>query len=363
MSPQDATEAISQRLSIFIAAQRESCAEWGEQAEQLIDAAGAACTGGKGLRGDFCLTGWWAVAGAGTTIAEPLASVIDAAASLELFHAAALVHDDIIDNADLRRGRPAAHRAFEAMHRAQGWSADASAFGRSGAIILGDLLLAFSDDLFESALAQTTAPVAMRTREVYAQMRREVTVGQFLDVAEESAWSSQPDERHAGRALRVASLKSALYSVQRPLLIGAALAEADAAQSSALERFGHPLGIAFQLRDDILGVYGEQAHTGKPVGGDLREGKRTVLIAYTREALSASPRRVFDELLGNPELDDEQIGWLQRTIADTGARDRLEQLIDDYAREANRALSGARLDNAAVARLRDLLRAATRREG
>ncbi len=190
-------------------------------------------------------------------------------------------------------------------------------------------------------------------------MRREVTIGQFLDIAEESAFRTEPDERHAARALRVASLKSARYSVQQPLAIGGALAGADLAQSAALAAFGHPLGMAFQLRDDVLGVFGDERETGKPSGGDLREGKRTVLVAYAREALAPPARRIVDELIGDPELDEGQIASLQRTIVETGALDRVEALIADYAREADRALSGARLGNAAVGELRDLARSAT----
>jgi geranylgeranyl diphosphate synthase type I len=285
--------------------------------------------------------------------------VVAAAAALEVFHAAALVHDDLIDNSDTRRGRPAAHRALEAGHRDSGWRGDADAFGRSGAILLGDLLVAWSDDLLEEGLAQTSPVRAAAARREYALMRREVTLGQFLDIAEESAFVTEPDDRHAERALRVASFKSARYSVQQPLAIGAALAGADAAQAAALAAFGHPLGMAFQLRDDVLGVFGDEAATGKPSGDDLREGKRTVLIAYAREALAPGARRIVDELIGDPDLDAEQIASLQQTIVETGALDRIERLIADYAHEADRALSGARLGNAAVAELRDLAHAAT----
>jgi geranylgeranyl diphosphate synthase type I len=190
-------------------------------------------------------------------------------------------------------------------------------------------------------------------------MRREVTLGQFLDIAEESAFASEPDDRHAERALRVASLKSARYSVQQPLAIGAALAGADAAQSAALAAFGHPLGMAFQLRDDVLGVFGDARETGKPSADDLREGKRTVLIAYARERLSEPARRTLDELVGDPSLDDAQIASLQQTIVDSGALERVEALIADYAREADAALIGARLGDAAVGELRDLAHAAT----
>lgn len=360
MSPSpDAVEAVSQRLNMFLSAQRASTTDLGAEAQLIVDAGARALDGGKRLRGRFCVAGWRAVEEmSGTPTALP-DDLVAAAASLEIFHAAALVHDDVIDNSDTRRGRPAAHRALEAAHRAQGWVGDPAAFGRSAAVLLGDLLVAWSDDLLEEGLATASAARATAARVEYAIMRREVTIGQFLDIAEESAYVSEPDERHAERALRVASLKSARYSIQQPLAIGAALAGADAAQQAALAAFGHPVGMAFQLRDDVLGVFGDEAATGKPSGDDLREGKRTVLIAYAREALAPSARRVVDELVGDPTLDAAQIASLQRTIIDTGALERVEKLIADYSHEAERALSGARLGNAAVSGLRDLARAAT----
>jgi geranylgeranyl diphosphate synthase type I len=359
---QDPIEAVSQRLDNFIGAQLTQSRDFGEEAELFTSVAADALRGGKRLRARFCVTGWRAVAEAG---GRPAASVpegvVAAAASLEIFHAAALVHDDLIDNSDTRRGRPATHRALEAAHRRSGWHGDAEAFGRSGAILLGDLLVAWSDDLLEEGLAPLPPARAAAARTQYARMRRDVTVGQFLDVAEESAFVTQPDERHAERALRVASLKSARYSIQQPLLIGAALADADESQLSALSAFGHPVGMAFQLRDDVLGVFGDAAVTGKPSGDDLREGKRTVLVAYAREALASGARRVMDELVGDPGLDEGQIASLQSTIIDSGALDRVEGLIADFAHEADRSLSGARLGNAAVGELRDLARAATTR--
>jgi geranylgeranyl diphosphate synthase type I len=355
----DPVKAVSQRLDDFLSVQRSLTASFGDEAALLVDAAGEAFAGGKRLRARFCVAGWEAVVEASTPAGDPPSEVIAAAAALEIFHAAALVHDDIIDNSDTRRGHPAAHRALEARHRALGWAGDAAAFGRSSAILLGDLLVAWSDDLFEEGLAAASVDRSTAARTEYATMRREVTLGQFLDIAEESAFRTQPDDVHAERALRVASLKSARYSIQQPLAIGAALAGADAAQAEALAAFGHPVGMAFQLRDDVLGVFGDESETGKPSGDDLREGKRTVLIAYAREALAPGARRLVDELVGDPGLDAEQIASLQRTIVDTGALDRVEALISEYATTAERALSGARLGNAAVGRLRDLARAAT----
>lgn len=353
-------EAVSQRLDNFLADQMSFAAAVGPEGETLTRAGAAALRGGKRLRARFCLTGWRAVEEHGRPgTSTPTASAVTVAAALEVFQAAALVHDDIIDSSDTRRGQPAAHRALEAAHVAAGWSGDAAAFGRSGAVLLGDLLVAWSDDLFEAGLVD--AATAAATRHQYALMRRDVTVGQFLDVAEESAYSAYPDGDHADRALRIASYKSARYSIQQPLLIGGALAGAAQDQLDALGTFGHDVGMAFQLRDDVLGVFGDAAVTGKPSGDDLREGKRTVLVAFARERLDAGARRAVDELLGDPGLDAAQIAMLQSTIVDTGALARTEELISDYARRADRALAGARLGNAAVGELRDLARAATER--
>jgi geranylgeranyl diphosphate synthase, type I len=358
----DALAEVSQRLDTFSTARRAEVEAAGPDAGAFVIAAASAVAGGKRLRARFCLAGWRAVAEAGGPAVEIAPEAIGAAAALEVFHAAALVHDDLVDNSDTRRGRPAAHRALETAHRDAGWGGDAAAYGRAAALLLGDLLVAWSDDLFEESLADAVPSAARTARAEYARMRRDVTIGQYLDIAEESAARTAPDAEHAERALRVASLKSARYSVQQPLLIGATLAGADAAQRRALADFGHPIGMAFQLRDDVLGVFGDEAVTGKPSGDDLREGKRTVLIAYAREALQPGPRRVLDELLGDPMLEPAQIEALQATIVDSGALERVEDLIADYARVADRALAGAPLGNAAVGELRDLARAAASRE-
>lgn len=356
-TPSLVPDAVAARLQLFLDRMRAEAVAYGPDAAALVESGADTLVGGKRLRARFCHAGWRSVARQRDRAAAEHDALWDVCAALEVFQSAALVHDDIIDNSDTRRGRPAAHRALEASHRDAGWTGDAAAFGRSSAILLGDLLVAWSDDLFEDAV--DSLPHAGTVRREYARMRRDVTVGQFLDIAEESAWSVNATESHVERALRVVSLKSARYSIEQPLVLGAAVAEADAEQLRALRRFGHPVGMAFQLRDDVLGVFGDAAVTGKPAGDDLREGKRTVLVALTRQTLDISARNLFDEMLGDPELTPEQIGFLQATIAESGALDRVESMIDDYAKEADRALSGARLDNAAVGDLRDLARAAT----
>lgn len=353
-------EAVSQRLDNFVSEQISYASALGSEAEKMARAGAASLQGGKRLRARFLLSGRRAVDELSPSgPAAPDDAAIGVAASLEVFQAAALVHDDLIDNSDTRRGNPAAHRALEAVHLAAGWAGDAGAFGRSAAVLLGDLLVAWSDDLLEESL--DGLPTAGATRRQYAQMRRDVTIGQFLDVAEESAYAVHDDDAHAERALRVASYKSARYSIQKPLQIGAALAGADEAQLDALGRFGHDIGMAFQLRDDVLGVFGDSVVTGKPSGDDLREGKRTVLVAYARQALSAERRSALDAMLGDRTLDADRIIDLQQTIVETGALARTEELITDYERRAEIALDGARLGAGAVEELRTLARAATQR--
>ncbi|WP_345750621.1 polyprenyl synthetase family protein [Microbacterium rhizophilus] len=355
-------EAISQRLDSFTQGRRDEAADLGDEGRGFLDHAAASLRGGKRLRARFCWWGWRGVAGTDDAASPDADAVVGAAAALEIFQAAALVHDDLIDNSDTRRGRPSAHRALEAAHRAAGWSGDAQAYGRAGSVLLGDLLVAWSDDLLEESLAQLGSPAAAAAaRTEYARMRRDVTVGQFLDVAEESAWSTAADDAHADRALRVASYKSARYSVQQPLVIGGALAGGDDARLAALAAFGHPLGMAFQLRDDVLGVFGDTAETGKPAGDDLREGKRTALVAFARAAATPGERVRFDELLGDAAMTEQDVAWLRERIRATGSLERVEHLISGYAAEADAALDAADLEPGATAELRALARAAVER--
>ncbi|MDD7962384.1 polyprenyl synthetase family protein [Microbacterium thalli] len=351
----DPISAVSQRLESFAADRRAEVAGLGDEAVDFVEAALACLHGGKRLRARFLAAGFAAVGG-DTTGTQDVAGV---AASLEVFQAAALVHDDLVDNSDTRRGRPAAHRALENHHRRSAWAGDAEPFGRAAAVLLGDLLVAWSDDLLEQSIV--TDGRAADVRRQYATMRRDVTVGQYLDVAEEAAFASAPEGSHAQRALRIASYKSARYSVQQPILIGAALGGADDAQREALSSFGHAVGLAFQLRDDILGVFGDAAVTGKPSGDDLREGKRTVLIAYACETLDTASRRELEDALGDRGLDAAAIARLQQLIRSSGAVERLESDITRFAAEAETALDDAPLTATGISALRELAHAAIQR--
>lgn len=330
--------------------------------------------GGKRFRALFCYWGWQAVSGDGAELlahqtatltdarADQLRAVVSAAGALELFHAAALVHDDIIDSSDTRRGQPAAHRRFEALHEASGWRGDAALFGRSGALLLGDLLLGWSDELLDQGLrALGDAGAGATARREFNRMRMEVTCGQYLDILEEHSWGSRDEADLLARAHRVVVYKSAKYSVESPLAIGGAIGQGTIGQISALREFGLPLGVAYQLRDDLLGVFGDPEVTGKPAGDDLREGKRTVLIALARAKLPGNSTRLLDELLGDPTLDAQQVRMLQASIRDSGAVEHVERIIAHNVNKARSAIETAPISAAALRQLGQLADTASRR--
>ncbi|TFD33122.1 polyprenyl synthetase family protein [Cryobacterium cryoconiti] len=360
-------DLVHSRIDEFLETRQPIVTAIGADLTPLVDFSRQFLSGGKRFRALFCYWGWQSVgagvtagdAGVSTVVSEP---IISAAAALEIFHAAALVHDDIIDNSDTRRGAASAHKLFEGMHGQSGWAGSQIEFGRAAGILLGDLLLGWSDELLDEGLAAAPdASAALRARAEFNRMRTEVTVGQYLDILEERAWLTQPEAELFDRALRVIVFKSAKYSVQAPLLIGAALAGAGPEHLDALRAFGLPLGVAFQLRDDLLGVFGDAAVTGKPSGDDLREGKRTVLIALARPQLSDPARAELDALLGDPQLTEAQIGVLQQTIIESGAVDRIEELIVASVAEALDALEGSPISDAVTAKLEELAETVTRR--
>ncbi|MGI9824831.1 polyprenyl synthetase family protein [Agromyces sp. Marseille-Q5079] len=324
-------------------------------------------SGGKRFRALFCYWGWEAVSGTGfdpfaDTDERDRSPVVSAAAALELFHAAALIHDDIIDRSDTRRGAPSAHRLFERLHDNSGWLRRADEFGSASAILLGDLILGWSDELLDEGLdAMPDRGAARAARAEFVRMRTEVTAGQYLDILAEQSWHRRGDDEQREIAERVITYKAAKYSVEAPLALGGLIAGGSSTQIRALREFGLPLGIAYQLRDDLLGVFGDPEVTGKPSGDDLREGKRTMLIAVARERLAAGPRGLLDELLGDPDLDETQIRMLQRTILDCGAVDEIEGLIAREVARARGALADAPLGDAARTELDALATTVSRR--
>lgn len=348
---------IQERIDEVVAGHRAELESLGPDAAPLLDEAAAYLLGGKRMRAQFAVLGYRSVQPL-DLFADPehdLDTVLDAACALELFHAAALIHDDVIDRSDTRRARPSAHRHFESLHRERGWRSEADHFGVSAAILLGDLLQSWADELFQRACDRTPGrEAASAARRHFNRMRSEVAVGQFLDVFEEQQPGFAEQQEQLERSTRVLVYKSAKYSVEAPLLIGAALAGAGEQQEQALSDFGLPVGVAFQLRDDLLGVFGDAESTGKPSGDDLIEGKRTVLVTLARESLALPQRRLFDELLGDRELRDDQVSMLQQTIRDSGAVRQVEQMINRNIERAEAALDFAQLSAEARERLIEL---------
>ncbi|MFD1826580.1 polyprenyl synthetase family protein [Mumia zhuanghuii] len=322
---------VGEELEAFAALQRERLALLGPRLFPFLDAAEASARGGKRLRATFCRAGWTVAGGSGDE-----AAVVRASAALEWLQASALVHDDVIDASLTRRGNPAAHAAFAIAHREQGWQGSPEAYGTGAAILLGDLLLSWSDEMFRTA---GFAPeVVTRATPYLDACKTEVVAGQFLDLVGGAIGQSSVDE-----SMRVVRYKAAKYTVERPLHLGAALAGAPAQTLDALSAYALPVGEAFQLRDDVLGVFGDPEITGKPAGDDLREGKQTVLVAHAYERATLEQRATLDLGIGDPDLSPAAVDGLRDVIRDTGALRRLEDDIAALEDQAAAALALAPL--------------------
>lgn len=335
-------------LDAFLDRERSLLASVSHDTLPMHDAIADLIAGGKRLRPSFCYWGWRA---AGSTDSD---AIVRAASSLELLQACALIHDDVMDGSDTRRGMPAVHRRFAALHRGSEWHGSPENFGVGAAILVGDMCLSWADQmLLASGL---DADALARGKAVYDEMRSELMAGQYLDLLEQARGGGSRQ-----RAMLVVRFKSAKYTIERPLHLGAALAGADSTTLTGLSDYGLPLGEAFQLRDDLLGVFGDPVQTGKPAGDDLREGKRTVLVATALD--NASPAQA-DELrrgLGDPGLDLAGVERLRAIITETGADTATEALIEQLLDASLRALDELRLDETSHRVLAGLALAATRR--
>ncbi|MEO9324690.1 polyprenyl synthetase family protein [Nocardioides sp. C4-1] len=352
---------VDATLTLFLDEQAQGLLPLGPDAVRLIDEARTAVAGGKRFRAAFCHWGFRAVR---PTLSEADdAALLRACGALELLHASALAHDDLMDASDTRRGRPSSHRALEGEHRTAGWRGDPGQYGAAGAILLGDLMQGWADELLRRCgLGWETVGPAL---EVFDLCRTEVIAGQFLDVSVQARGRADLDT-----AMTVLRYKSAKYSIERPLHVGAALAGGGGDVRVALTAFGLPLGEAFQLRDDLLGVYGDPATTGKPAGDDLVEGKRTVLVAHALDALRDGPASdaaaadLLDRSLGTP-LTVDDVDRLREVIDASGAHARVEttiaQLCDVAVSALEDAVASGLVDDRAGAVLHGLADAVTQR--
>lgn len=344
---------VQRDLTNFLAEQIQYLGEIGTELIPVAEAMNAfLLDGGKRLRPLFAYCGYLAAGG------EDDDAIIGAVSSLELLQACALIHDDLIDGSDTRRGKPSIHRWFEAIHQNEELSGSAINYGASAAVLLGDLALVWSDQMLHRS--GITSDALIRSLLIHDEMRVELMAGQFLDVHEQALASQS-----VARSLKIARFKSGKYTVERPLHFGVSLAQPDQQKRSTyttiFSEFGLPLGEAFQLRDDLLGVFGDPTVTGKPAGDDLREGKRTVLMAMTQDRATEQQERIISKLFGEPDLSAEGIEELQMIITNTGARGHVEELIEKLTLTALDALNRDEIDSSAHALLSELASNAVQR--
>lgn len=318
------TGRVEARLRQVLDTETERWADLDPNLRDPFDSLSRLLAGGKRLRPAFCYWGW---VGAGGDPSDD--GVVDAGAAFELLHAFALVHDDVMDGSAIRRGERTAHLKFAQRHDREGWRGESRRFGEGVAILIGDLAFVYADQLMADACADALG--------VWNELRIELNIGQYLDIL----GTANGDTNRAG-AERIARYKSGKYTVERPLHLGAALAGRLGDLAEALSAYGLPLGDAFQLRDDVLGAFGDSSVTGKPVGDDLREGKPTPLLAI---ASSRAGRRQAELLarLGSPDLDEDEVAGLQAVLVDTGAHAEVEAAIAALTEEAVAAVAKAGL--------------------
>jgi len=358
----DIRHQVASALDSFLHRQGAALAAIGDDLQPCLEAMQGLLSGGKRLRPAFCYWGWRAAGG------QDCAEIYTAAASLELLQASALVHDDVMDASDTRRGQPALHRQFSARlaaanpapaNPAAANPAAADQFGTAAAVLIGDMLLSWTGQMYHAS--GFPAEVLQRGQRALDAMQTEVAAGQYLDIFSQATRSSS-----VGKAMRVIIFKTAKYTIERPLQLGALLAASSPATAEAVSavftEYGIPLGIAFQLRDDLLGVFGDPARTGKPTSGDISEGKRTVLMALASERASARQARLLEERLGDRALTPAGAAEVKAVLADTGAVDECEGLIAASVKEAVSALDGAPITDEAKSALAALAVTATDRE-
>lgn len=335
-------------LDDFVAAEAGALVMISADLVPLADTAATFMRGGKRIRP---LLAWWGWRGAGGADCD---EAFKACASLEFLQACALIHDDVMDDSDIRRGSPAVHRLAQGWHAAADWSGDSEQFGHAAAILLGDLCLSWADQLlYASGLPRERL---MKAKPTYDVMRTELMAGQYLDIVSQAR--SQPSVE---QSLLVARYKSAKYTIERPLQLGGSLAGADRSFSDAMSAFGLPLGEAFQLRDDVLGVFGDPRQTGKPAGDDIREGKQTFLIATALQRCDAADQQLLTTALGNPELDSASLDAAREVIVSCGALAATEDRIRQQFDAAMQALGATQLANGASSELAALAHAAINR--
>ncbi|GAC66964.1 polyprenyl synthetase family protein [Gordonia soli] len=322
--PSDELALVEEMLTAQVGHHATKLTGVSDELQQVSDAVTEMVRGGKRLRAAFCLAG-----AHGSARGEVVPGAVEMAAAIELFHLAALVHDDLMDNSDLRRGQPTVHRRFADEHVRSRRRGSADGHGSAVAVLVGDMCLSWSDDLATAAADTLDIDGRRAVRSMWSAMRDEAYGGQFLDMLSQTEAATSRDRTH-----RVLRYKSARYTVSRPLGLGGALGGAHPELLARYDEIGLAAGEAFQLRDDVLGVFGDEHVTGKPAVDDIREGKRTLLIAVAEERAGFAQRRVLSRHLGNSVVTSADVESVREVLRDTGAVEAVEDRIDTLTGDA-----------------------------
>lgn len=318
----DFRHRLNRRLAEFLGQKHEAVAGDGdgrelvEGVERLIDG------GGKRLRPALVYYAYRACGG------RDREAVMSLAMAAEMLHTYLLIHDDVMDRSDLRRGRPTAHVFFADRHRRRRWAGDSGHFGRSVALLLGDLAHGWAVELFHRVPREDRGP---RLDSVFTGMCEEVVLGQYMETVLPFRDAVSEEE-----LLEVLRLKSGRYSVERPVELGALLAGASSERLERLRGYAERVGLAFQLQDDILGTFGDSGRAGKPGGTDLVEGKLTLLLHSALRSVSPERAEELRRVQRDPDPEPEAIERARAIIRDSGALDRVRGIVEKRLEEARR---------------------------
>jgi len=331
-------QRVGQRIDALLGEEQDRWAAVDVDLAEPFAALRAFLAGGKRLRPAFCHWGW---VGAGGDPEDP--RVVDAGAALELLHTFALIHDDIMDGSVRRHGRTCVHVDFAGRHAERGWAGESRRYGDGAAILIGDLAFVYADQLLQGAPSAAA--------DVFTELRLEVNIGQYLDLLGTATRAAS-----VAQARTICVYKSGKYTIERPLHLGAALAGRLDDLAKPYTAYGVPLGEAFQLRDDLLGAFGDGDRLGKAVGEDLREGKPTALYALARERATGGDADLLARRFGRADLGPDELRALQSVLTQTGARAAVEATVDSLVDDALAALAEAPIGEEARAELETLAR-------
>jgi len=302
-------------------------------------------SGGKRIRPSLMILGY---AGSKGVVDS---RIVKASISIELVHSYLLMHDDVMDRDELRRNRPTVWKVFKDLHDELYGPEDSTHYGYSMAIIAGDLAAAYAvQALLQSGFEYD---VVIKVIELMQDIIEKTGHGQILDMTLEKEPLSAIKEEDV---LEVHKLKTAIYTIEGPLKMGGILARADRALLDVYSKYAIPVGIAFQLQDDILGVFGDETVVGKPVDSDIKEGKRTLLVVKAWERATPDQRKVLERTLGNRAASKDDVEAVREIIRSTGALEYVKSLALKFANEGISVIEDADMSSDVKEVLGDLAR-------